>query len=102
MSKNTLLKLLTVQKAVKFEYFLDKVKILSKTHQLSVANGCAEVTSGGKGEMKLDIRGLAPLYTGLFTPQQLQFAGQLDATQTAMSAATQIFAGASPWMADFF
>ena len=69
---------------------------------LSVANGRGEVTSGGKGEMKLDIRGLAPLYTGLFTPQQLQLAGQLDATETAMSAATQIFAGASPWMADFF
>ncbi|NMG19484.1 GNAT family N-acetyltransferase [Brasilonema bromeliae] len=69
---------------------------------LSVANGRGEVTSGGKGEMKLDIRGLAPLYTGLFTPQQLQLAGQLDATETARFAATQIFAGASPWMADFF
>ncbi|KAB8316460.1 GNAT family N-acetyltransferase [Tolypothrix campylonemoides VB511288] len=69
---------------------------------LSVANGRGEVTSGGKGDMKLDIKGLAPLYTGLFTPQQLQLAGQLDATETAMSAATQIFAGASPWMADFF
>jgi predicted acetyltransferase len=69
---------------------------------LSVANGHGEVTSGGKGEMKLDIRGLAPLYTGLFTPNQLQLTGQLEATETAMSAATQIFAGASPWMADFF
>ncbi|MBW4595821.1 MAG: GNAT family N-acetyltransferase [Brasilonema angustatum HA4187-MV1] len=69
---------------------------------LSVANGRGEVTSGGKGEMKLDIRGLAPLYTGLFTPQQLQLAGRLDATDTARFAATQIFAGASPWMADFF
>jgi predicted acetyltransferase len=69
---------------------------------LSVANGRGEITSGGKGEMKLHIRGLAPLYTGLFTPQQLQLAGQLDATETARFAATQIFAGASPWMADFF
>ncbi|ARV59076.1 GNAT family N-acetyltransferase [Nostocales cyanobacterium HT-58-2] len=69
---------------------------------LSVANGRGEVTSGGKGEMKLDIRGLAPLYTGLFTPQQLQLAGKLDATETALLAATQIFAGVSPWMADFF
>ncbi|NMG07839.1 GNAT family N-acetyltransferase [Brasilonema sp. UFV-L1] len=69
---------------------------------LSVANGRGEVTSGGKGEMKLDIRGLAPLYTGLFTPEKLQLAGQLDATETALLAATQIFAGASPWMADFF
>jgi len=38
----------------------------------------------------------------LFTPHQLQLAGQLDATETALSAATQLFAGASPWMLDFF
>jgi predicted acetyltransferase len=69
---------------------------------LSVTNGRGEVISGGKGEMKLDIRGLAPLYTGFFTPQQLQLTGQLDATETALLAATLIFAGASPWMADFF
>jgi len=69
---------------------------------LSVANGSGEVSKGGKGELKLDIRGLAPLYTGLFTPHQLQLMGKLDATQTALLAATQLFAGASPWMADFF
>ncbi len=69
---------------------------------LSVANGRGEITSGGKGELQLDIKGLAPLYTGLFTPQQLQLAGKLAATETALLAATQIFAGASPWMPDFF
>ncbi|MEO1375335.1 MAG: sterol carrier protein domain-containing protein, partial [Cyanobacteria bacterium J06635_10] len=60
------------------------------------------VTKGGKGELKLDIRGLVPLYTGLFTPQQLQLAGKLDGTDTALSNATEIFTGTSPWMADFF
>ncbi|KAF3884149.1 MULTISPECIES: GNAT family N-acetyltransferase [Nostocales] len=69
---------------------------------LSVANGRGEVRSGGKGEMKLDIRGLAPLYTGLYAPYQLQLAGYLDATETALLTATQIFAGASPSMSDFF
>jgi predicted acetyltransferase len=69
---------------------------------LSVSNGCGEVTRGGKGELKLDIRGLAPLYTGLFTAHQLQVAGQLDATETALLGATQLFAGVSPWMPDFF
>ncbi|WP_026734930.1 GNAT family N-acetyltransferase [Fischerella sp. PCC 9605] len=69
---------------------------------LSVANGRGEVKSGGKGELHLDIKGLAPLYTGLFTPQQLQLAGKLDATEAALWAATQIFTGASPWMPDFF
>ncbi|MBE9052376.1 GNAT family N-acetyltransferase [Nostocales cyanobacterium LEGE 11386] len=69
---------------------------------LSVADGRGEVTTGGKGELQLDIRGLVPLYTGLFTPHQLQLTGKLEATKTALLAATQIFTGNSPWMADFF
>lgn len=69
---------------------------------LSVANGKGEVKKGGKGELQIDIRGLAPLYSSLFTPHQLQLAGKVDATQAALFAATQIFAGDSPWIANFF
>ncbi len=69
---------------------------------LSVANGRGEVTKGGKGELQLDIRGLAPLYTNLFAPSALQVMGQLEGTETAISTATQIFTGSSPWMPDFF
>ncbi|WP_392532877.1 enhanced intracellular survival protein Eis [Nostoc sp. C117] len=69
---------------------------------LSVTNGRGEVKKGGLGELQLDVRELAPLYTNLFTPYHLQIAGKLYGTQTAISAATQIFAGASPWVADFF
>ncbi|BDA66970.1 GCN5-related N-acetyltransferase [Rivularia sp. IAM M-261] len=79
--------------------------LLSKNNNkfiLSVANGSADVTEGGRGDLKLDIRAFAPLYTSLFSPSQLQMAGKLEATQNAIIAATQIFAGASPWMADFF
>jgi predicted acetyltransferase len=69
---------------------------------LRVSNGRGEVIKGGKGELQLDVRSLAPLYTGLFTPHQLQLAGQLEATETALWAATLLFAGQDPWMADFF
>lgn len=69
---------------------------------LSVANGRGEVTQGGKAELKLDIQGLASLYTGLFTPTNLKLAGKLEATETALFAATQIFTSPSPWMIDFF
>ncbi|AUB41079.1 putative acetyltransferase [Nostoc flagelliforme CCNUN1] len=69
---------------------------------LSVANGRGEVTKGGKGELQLDVRELAPIYTSLFTPYHLQISGKLHGTETAISAATQIFAGSSPWVADFF
>lgn len=69
---------------------------------LTVANGQGEVTKGGKGELQLHINGLSPLYTGLFTCYQLQQTGYLQATEKALSVATQMFAGSSPWMADFF
>lgn len=69
---------------------------------LSVANGSAEVSHGGKGDLKLNITGLGSLYTGLFTPHQLQLAGLLDATDTSLIVATQLFTGTSPWMQDFF
>ncbi|MEA5516366.1 GNAT family N-acetyltransferase [Nodularia sp. UHCC 0506] len=69
---------------------------------LSVANSRGKVTQGGKGELQLDIKGLAPLYTNLFSPQQLQLTGKLQATETALLAATQIFAASSPGMVDFF
>ncbi|WP_341528339.1 GNAT family N-acetyltransferase [Nostoc sp. UHCC 0302] len=69
---------------------------------LFVANGRGEVTKGGKGELEIDIRGLAPLYTSLFTPYHLQLTGKLQATKTALLAATQIFTGDSPWMSNFF
>lgn len=79
--------------------------LLSANHGrfiLSVADGKGEVTKGGKGELQIDIRGLAPLYSSLFTPHQLQLMGKLQATQTALLTATKIFAGQSPWMIDFF
>ncbi|MUL38940.1 GNAT family N-acetyltransferase [Gloeocapsopsis dulcis] len=69
---------------------------------LKVAQGRGEITRGGRGELKLNVSGLSPLYTGLFTPQQLQLVGHLEATETALLSATQIFAGSSPWMSDFF
>jgi predicted acetyltransferase len=69
---------------------------------LSVADGKGTVSKGGKGDLQLDIANLAPLYTSLFTPQQLQLTGKLNATPTALLAATQIFANTSPVMVDFF
>lgn len=69
---------------------------------LTVADGQATVTPGGKGALKLGIRGLAPLYTGLFTPHQLQRAGKLEGSEATLSTATQLFSGSTPWMPDFF
>lgn len=69
---------------------------------LSVENGCGTVTSGGRGELQLEIRSLSPLYTGLFTAEQLALASLLTGTPEAIQTATQIFASPTPWMPDFF
>lgn len=67
---------------------------------LTVSNGRAQVTRGGRGDLKLDIRGLAPLYTNLFSASQLQRMGVLEGDTTAQ--ADRIFAADPPWMPDFF
>jgi predicted acetyltransferase len=67
-----------------------------------VSGGRGEVIKGGKGELQLNVRGLASLYTGLFTPYQLKFSGYLVGTKQAVAIATSMFAGSEPWMPDFF
>lgn len=69
---------------------------------LTVEQGRGTVTSGGRGELQLEIRSLAPLYTGLFTANQLAQASLLTGTPAAIQTAAQIFASPLPWMPDFF
>lgn len=69
---------------------------------LTVSDGRGEVTKGGTGDLQCSIRALAPLYTGLFTAQQLQQIGQIKATHEALAIATQLFSGSQPWMPDKF
>lgn len=69
---------------------------------LHVSGDRGKVTLGGRGDLRLDVGALAPLYSGLFTPHQLQRSDYIDGTEEAIAIATQIFAGSTPWMADFF
>jgi predicted acetyltransferase len=69
---------------------------------LHTAGGKAEVAEGGRGDLRLDVRDLASLYTGMVTPAQLQAVGAIEATKEAASAASTLFAGPEPWMADCF
>lgn len=69
---------------------------------LRVSGGRGEVTRGGKGELQLNVRGLASLYTGLFSPRQLQVSGYLAGMEQAVAIATSMFADSEPWMPDFF
>jgi predicted acetyltransferase len=69
---------------------------------LRVHDGRGEVTPGGRGDLTLDVRGLAPLYSGFLTPQTLAELGFLAGPPPAIAAAARLFAGPEPWMADFF
>lgn len=69
---------------------------------LSVEGGRGRVRRGGRGRLSLDVRGLAPLYTGHMHPAGLAAAGLLAGAPAEMQRATAIFAGPSPWMPDQF
>lgn len=69
---------------------------------LRVDQGQGRVEQGGTGEMQLEIKGLAALYSGLYSPVQLQRIGYLSASDTAIAIATQIFTYSEPWMSDKF
>jgi predicted acetyltransferase len=69
---------------------------------LKVAGGEAEVLKGGRGDLRLDVRDLASIYTGMVAPSQLHAMGAIEAAQDAIATASQLFAGSDPWMADVF
>ena len=69
---------------------------------LAVSDGQAEVRKGGRGELHTSVCGLAPLYSGLFTPGELRTTGQLEGDDKVVWLAAQLFAGPEPWMPDPF
>ena len=69
---------------------------------LKVSGGKAEVTSGGEGRLRVDIRGLAPLYSGYTSAHELLAIGYIDGSEDDLAAASAVFAGPAPWLADFF
>ena len=69
---------------------------------LEVAGGEAEVRAGGDGDLKLNARALASLYTGFLSPWALQLAGMLEGREDALRTASALFAGMPPTMPDMF
>jgi predicted acetyltransferase len=69
---------------------------------IEVEGGRAQARTGGSGAVAIDIRGLAALYTGFLPAHDLRSAGLCDGSDEDLAVATAIFAGATPWVADFF
>lgn len=69
---------------------------------LEVEDGSARVTRGGNGSLRMHIRGLAPLYSGFFSPAQLRAAELLLGDAGEVEKAAGLFVGSAPWMPDMF
>ncbi len=69
---------------------------------LEIADGKGSVRRGGGGGVKLDARGLAPLYTGYLAPAALRVAGLVDGDDRALARAALAFASQAPWTPDGF
>lgn len=69
---------------------------------LRVAGGRAEVERGGRGELALEIRGLAALYSGFHSAETLAQSGRARGPDEVLRLASGIFAGPAPGMPDMF
>jgi predicted acetyltransferase len=69
---------------------------------LEVSGGAGRVQRGGRGLMRLDVRALAPLYTGFLSPEALRSVGALVADEASMQVAATLFSGAAPALPDMF
>ena len=69
---------------------------------LELDRGRASVREGGSGGIAIDIRGLAALYSGFLTAEDLQVAGLCNGDAADLARASAVFAGPSPWVGDRF
>lgn len=69
---------------------------------LSVEDGRGEAKHGGRGDVTLDVRALAALYSGFQTPYALRAAGLLDGDGDSLATLAAMFAGPEPWCADHY
>jgi predicted acetyltransferase len=72
---------------------------------ITIQKGRAKVKRGGRGDVRIDVRGLGALYTGHMSPSDLQITGQMDWTRRGEASAATLaaaFAGPAPWMPDMF
>jgi predicted acetyltransferase len=70
--------------------------------ELQVQDGKATVERGGSGEIELDVRALASIYSGFSDPRLLAEGGWLRGPSRALQRLAACFAGEAPWMREMF
>ncbi|MFT3686225.1 MAG: GNAT family N-acetyltransferase [Phycisphaerales bacterium] len=70
---------------------------------LRMRAGRAEVSPGGRGDVRLSERALASLYSGFASPGWLRLSGMAEDDERGIATLSQVFGGGgAPWMNDFF
>jgi len=70
---------------------------------LRVGAGHGRVERGRPaGPLSMHVRGLAPLFTGYATAQQLAAIGLVRGDAETLALATEMFSGPAPWLAEMF
>jgi predicted acetyltransferase len=69
---------------------------------LKVSGGRGTVRKGGKGTVRLDVKALAQLYTGRYSPRELALLERIEAGGKELDALAPVFAGPAPWLPDDF
>lgn len=92
----------SISAEVNLEVVDDVITENSGHYKLAVSGGKATVTSVGQSDCRVDVRGLASLYTGYMSAHAVGAAGYASGNPEALEALTAIFAGPAPWLADFF
>ena len=64
--------------------------------------GTATVKPGGPGDVRVDVRSLAALWSGFWTPMQLRALGAITGSDDALGTLLAAFAGGTPAMNDMF
>ncbi len=74
----------------------------SGCYGLDVKDGTCAVQKVSAAELRVDIRGLAALFTGRLSPAELRQAGYLEGPEQQDGLLQAAFAGPQPWTPDFF
>jgi len=91
-----------VRARVDFEVRDDLLPANNARFVLEVEDGEVRVRKGGRGTLRIDVRGLAALYTGFLSPHQLAAGGLAEGKPAALASAAAVFAGPSPWLVEIF
>ncbi|MEM1445017.1 MAG: GNAT family N-acetyltransferase [Planctomycetota bacterium] len=70
--------------------------------RLKLALGTPEITPDGDGRIRVDVRGLAALFTGQRTAEELATVGLIEGPTDALALTSLVFAGPRPYMLDKF